>query len=443
MWRSIETYLHAWQLEKERTPLMIRGARQVGKSYTVEKFGRECFMHLAVANFEYQPQLHEVFNTLDPVLIVQKLEPLLNVPIVPNKTLLFLDEIQLCPQAILSLRYFKEKMPNLHVISAGSLVEFTLNDLGFSFPVGRIQFLYMKPMSFYEFLINQKQELLVKWIEDLNLQRETDKIIHDRARDFLRQYWLVGGMPSAVKVFIETQSVHDAQKKHQIIIQNYFNDFGKYAAKTKHKLLQHTFYKVPHLIGQQVKYSHIDAETKSRDIKEALQLLNMAGLIHKVSVSSASGLPLAATIKEKQFKLMFLDIGLWQTILNTPVDLIFHETPMQINKGVVAEYYVGLELISYIDAYRMPELYYWKKDKPSIAEIDYILPLRDQILPIEVKSGSIGHLKSLQQFMNDKKPALGIKIADTPLSLENNLLSLPLYGVFILEKLVESILLQM
>lgn len=437
MLRSIEKALLDWKQTKDRLPIILRGARQVGKSYTIEKFGRDNFEHTVVANFEFNRKLNSCFDTLDPDIIVGKIETLTKTNITPGNTLLFLDEIQSCPEAVLALRYFKEKMPELHVIAAGSLLEFILNDLNFSFPVGRVEFMYQRPLSFLEFLLNHGETKIVERLKELNLKNPLEPVFHEHLLQLLRQYLLVGGMPAVLNIFLESKSYRQARQRQNVILQTYFNDFSKYATKASHKYLQELFEKAPFLVGQKFKYSSIAPDAKARDVKVSLEQLKWIGLIHKIFFNQASGIPLRSQKKDNSFKLAFLDVGLLQSATELDYDSTFNEDILQINSGVIAEQFVGQELIAYSGFYDSKELYFWEREKKtSTAELDYVAQYGRYIVGIEVKAGKTGRLKSLKQFMEEKNSPLGVRISTNPLSFENNVLSVPLYLISMLPELI-------
>lgn len=430
MFRSIEPLLKNWKSQNCRLPLILRGARQVGKSFIVEKFGQAEFDSLVIANFEYMPELITCFETLNPYEICSKLEVFLNQKIIPGKTLLFLDEIQNCPKAITSLRYFKEKMDNLHVIAAGSLLEFALNEEQFSFPVGRVQFIYLKPLSFEEYLINIDRKNLVNFLNTCSLHDPLPTAMHSLCMKHLREYFLIGGMPAVVRKFIETSSFKDCEQTLTLLLETYRNDFPKYASKTEYHYLQLFFEKCPGLIAQQFKFSHIDREVRSAPLKKALQQLNWAGLIQSVIGTSASGIPLQAHAKESVQKLLFLDLGLVNRSLKLDLTSTWNQDLLTINSGAIAEQFVGQELLAYADPYAKEQLYFWKREKAgSTAEVDYVTQIDGRIIPIEVKAGATGSLKSLSQFMQEKKSIVGIRISQQPLSYHQGILSVPLYMI--------------
>ena len=428
MKRDLERDLFNWKEQKDRMPLLLRGARQVGKSYVVEEFGKKAFKNIVTVNFEFRPELKQCFTTFDPIEIINKLRLLMGENIEAEKTLLFLDEIQECPNAIMALRYFKEKHARLAVIGAGSLMEFALNSSDFKMPVGRIQFIYLEPLSFGEFLTASGNELLRRHLLEIRLNSVFDDTIHQKLMDLLRIYLIVGGMPAVVKEYLENRNLLNCQRIQNSLLQAYRSDFGKYAKSSELKYLQKVFDEAPRLIGNRVKYSNIDPHSKSRDIKQALNLLKLAGIIYPVYATAASGLPLGAQANEMKFKLNFLDIGLMQNACGLQTELTVTNNFFQINSGAVTEQLIGQELRVYFDRYLKPSLFFWARDKKnSSAEVDYVAAVDSLIVPVEVKAGKTGTLKSLKLFIGEKKSLFGIRFSQEKLSLHDKVLTLPLY----------------
>ena len=441
MRRDIEKELISWKSQEERYPLIIRGARQVGKSYLAETFGKTHFQNIVVVNLEFQPQLKDCFQSLDPFDIINKLQLLLGVQIKEDNTLLFLDEIQECPQAIMSLRYFKEKMPKMAVIAAGSLLEFALRSPDFKMPVGRIHFLYLEPLSFSEYLDAAGNQKLRKFLSEVELTASIDDVIHKKLLELLRIYLIVGGMPAVLKEYLSSKDLLNCQRIQTGLLQTYRSDFGKYAKISQHKNLQKVFDTAPRLVGQRIKYSNIDSDTRSRDLKNALNLLILAGIIKPIYLTKASGLPLGAQINEQKFKLNFLDTGLMQNSCGLQGQLSVEKDLMQINAGSVAEQFVGQELAAFSDKHQQYSLYFWAREKKnSMAEVDYVINIGSNIFPVEVKSGKGGRLKSLRMFIEEKKSKLGIRFSQDKLSYYDKVLSIPLYMVEQLPRLTKSIL---
>ncbi len=429
MKRKIDISLKQWKESLVRQPLLVRGARQVGKTYSITVFGHTEFDNVLAVNFEEQPELSNCFSDFDPKAIIDRLSILTRTVIEPGKTLLFLDEIQECPKAITALRYFYEKMPELHVVSAGSLIEFTLHSEDFRMPVGRVQSIFMFPLTFDEYLMALNETQLLDYLATVDLQTGVEPIFSERLETLMRQYLLVGGMPAAVKAFSNKVILEEVQRLQAGLIRSYGDDFAKYASSAKHKYLKGVYNNAPRMVGQRYKYSHVDRKIESKFLKEALGLLCDARCIYRVFHTSGAGVPMAAGINQRKFKIIFLDVGLMQNSLGVQSSLILDKSIMQINAGSVAEQFVGQELLANSDHYSEPELFFWARDaRGSSAEVDYLLETAGQSIPIEVKSGSTGSLKSMRLFLEKyPKTPLGIRYSMHELSYHNQILSIPLY----------------
>lgn len=428
MERALEKELLTWKESKNRFPLLLRGARQVGKTYLIEKLGTTAFSSFVSVNFEAQPEAIACFASLDPQEILIRLQAMTGQTIRQGETLLFLDEIQACPQAILALRYFKEKVPGLHVIGAGSLLEFALAEKSFSFPVGRVQFLYLRPLSFAEFALVRGKEGEWAELQACSLEKPPSEALHHSMSRLVREYAIVGGMPAAVAAYREHLALQEASLIHNILLSTYKADFAKYATVAEQQYLKTLFSGMFQTLGEQFKYAKIDPDIRSRELKQALLHLEWAGLIKPIYASSASGIPLAAEIKHSKFKLSFLDIGLVRQALQIDPKEIFDEEIILVNRGALAEQLVAQELLAYTSPFEEGGLFYWQRERQgSDAEIDYLITFDRYILPIEVKAGAYGKLKSLYQFIEEKKSPFGIRISQNPLSFDSGVLSVPFY----------------
>ena len=444
MEREIEKELLIWKEKKERTPLIVRGARQVGKSFTVESFGEKYFKNLLVVNFEENSSAKFCFESLDIQTILKKLGYLYGTTIHPGETLLFFDEIQLCPPAIKSLRYFKEKLPELHVIAAGSLLEFVLEDeeIPLSFPVGRVRFINMKPLSFREFMRAIGQGRWVEELEKISLENPLTEGFHHHLLEFVRDYFLIGGMPAAIKAYIQSQSYIETLREQKALLDIYRLDLAKYGKKNEFAHLQKLFERSPQLATKHFRYSKIDPESAhpSREYKNALRKLDQAGIIHPVHATLANGLPLKGEENEKKFKILFLDIGLLQCALEMDPVLFTSNLFHQVNAGALSEQFVGQEWLAYTDCYLEPHLFFWKSEKSGrSAEIDYVTNLDGKIIPIEVKAGKTGRLSSLHQFLENKPAPFGIHISIKQLSFKNQVLTVPFYLMAEIPRLVRAV----
>ena len=396
MKRNITKKLVEWQNKNNRKPLLLRGARQVGKTFSIVEFGKTHFNgNVHNLNFEKNPELHAIFDpNLDSIRILAEIELILNKHIEPGTDLLFFDEIQECPKAIMALRYFYEQIPDLHVISAGSLLEFALEEI--SFPVGRLQMLHMEPMTFEEFLIANDKELLAEKIKQPNIHLSPSVL--EIVNNELYKYYIIGGMPECVKIFADTGSLLDPISIQSDLIATFRQDFSKYAGHSDKRCLNSVLSSVASRIGEQIKYSQLAENYSNPTIKKAFELLETARLFTKVRAASPSGLPLGASTSDKKFKAVFLDIGLLSNLNGFYSDrTISKQKLIAAFSGKMAEQFVGQE----IRAATHENLYYWSRDaRSSSAETDYLIEKEGEILPIEVKSGKSGSLKSLHLLLD-------------------------------------------
>ena len=418
MQRFFTKYLIDWKNRSHRKPLIVRGARQVGKTYTIEKFAQKYFSEIIKINFEEKPEIKQFFQTNDVKQIIQNIEIYTEKKIILSKTLFFLDEIQACPEAIITLRYFYEKIPNLHIIAAGSLLDHALNDLQYSMPVGRVEFAYMYPLNFYEFLIALKKKSFVNFLQNYSIQNEIPQPIHNKLIKLVRLYFFVGGMPEAVKIYAENRKLIDIERIHESIIKSLEFDFSKYGSRSQQIIMAKLLKYIPKTIGQKFKYVNFDNSIRSDSTKKALNLMLMSRLINLIYNTKATGIPLENDLKENIFKPIFLDIGLANHILKLHITDI--ENISTNNEGSLAEQFVGQELLCFAPFFRENNIYYWIREKRnSEAEIDYLTQGENKIIPIEVKAGKTGTLKSLQIFVTERKIDKAIRFnADVPSSVQ-------------------------
>ena len=310
MQRDLYKVLCSWKNDSARRPLLLRGARQVGKSYIVADFGKKEFASLVLLNFEKNPEYKEIFSSNVPSGIIENIAIFTGKRITPGSTLLFLDEVQECPSAITALRYFFEEMPKLHIIAAGSLLEFTIDSANIKMPVGRIQYLFMYPLSFGEFLCAIGEEKLRAHIKTKETLAALPDALHHKLNELVRKYFLLGGMPAVVNEYLTSHDILKCQRTQRSIIDTYSDDFGKYSRKAMHRYLEKIFHSAAAMVGQRFVYSHVDSTIKSRELKAALELLEMAGVVRKIRRTSGAGLPLEAGSSDNGFKALFMDIGL-------------------------------------------------------------------------------------------------------------------------------------
>ncbi len=442
--RFAEIHLETWFNKSNRKPLILRGARQVGKSTLVREFAKKRKKNLIEINLERHLFLDDIFKTLDMDAALREIEALSEIPISDPDTILFLDEIQSTPHALQLLRYFFEEKKELPVIAAGSLLEFTLSDHSFSMPVGRIEYIHLGPMTFSEF-ITAVEPSLTRYIEKFSMSSPLPITAHEKLKKRQRDYVLIGGMPEAVQVWCKTGSIRDVADIHQSITETYQDDFSKYARSQQLALMQRVFRTIPRIVGKKIKYSNISREHPSRKIKDTLELLSKAKICHRIYHSHCSGLPLNADIKETVYKLLFMDIGMMNHICGNDWTFLqsFPDHDL-VNEGAIAEQFIGQHLLSAHTS--SPSLNYWiRQAKTSNAEVDYVISHGPLIIPIEVKSGKSGSLKSLQQFVTKKATPLAVRFDLNPPGIQDvshqistrngiesanyKLLSLPLYLV--------------
>jgi predicted AAA+ superfamily ATPase len=440
MYRHHFIALDHWFEQQSHKPLILRGARQVGKSTLVRLFAERKSIELVELNFERNPEYAGLFASNDPKQIVATMRLMLNRSIKPANSILFLDEVQSAPEILASLRYFYEEMSELHVIAAGSLLDFELEAPSFSVPVGRVGYLHLHPMNFTEFLRAIGESALAEYIEIWQIEDELPEPLHGKLMGYLRQCMAVGGMPEAVKSFVGFSDYRQTEQIKQDLLATFSDDFAKYARHQDQMLIRLCFRRSPVLIGRKIKYSEISRDMPSARVAHALNQLNMARVVHKVIRSASNGVPLSAEENEKFFKLLFLDVGLVSTMMNISWQAL-QEDLMMINQGALAEQWVGQELLSSLDAHIPPHLHYWAREaRSSSAELDYVIEGADSPVPVEVKAGKSGSLKSLHLFMKEKRLDLAVRLnADLPSLMSEvhpladgsshsyRLLSLPLY----------------
>lgn len=429
MKRLIDHHLLQWKVNPHRKPLILRGARQVGKTFAVRQLGTT-FSSFIEINFEFRSDLKILFtHDLDPLRITKELSLVLQKPIVPGKTLLFFDEIQECPSAITALRYFYEIMPELHVISAGSLLDFTLQKIGI--PVGRVSSLYMYPLSFVEYLFATGKSMMVETLLKHDERQPLNEVIHRMLLENVAQYMAIGGMPDAVRTWIDMENPREITAIHHTLLGTYRQDFIKYTEKFQIKYIEQLFNEIPRQLGGKFKYSKIEGEYRKRELAPCLELLATASVIHIVTHTSGQGTPIGAGSDPSRFKVIFLDSALSQTALGFDlVAWLLRPEQELINKGAIVEAFVGQEILAYSLPIAKSNLYYWHREhRGSQAEVDYLYQRESFIIPIEVKSGGGTALKSLHLFLQEHpKTPYGIRMSTHNYSHHEQIHSLPLYA---------------
>lgn len=366
--RIIDSYLKKWSENPSHKPLLLRGARQVGKSTAVRHLG-ETFDNFLEINFERQPEYNLLFKeNLDVKRIIRQIEALAGQKIIPGTTLLFLDEIQFCKEAIMALRFFKEDLPELHVIAAGSLLEFALTELP-TYGTGRIHSMFMYPMSFDEFLEANQESALLNFRNSSTPENPLPTPLYNKLVSLMRTFMMIGGMPEVVAKWVETNDFLQCQEIQDDLLIGYEDDFPKYSSKVKPGILRQTLRSVAVQCSKKFSYSEVGGGYRIEEIKNALELLILAGLCIPVVKTSANGLPLGSEADNAYRKILFMDPGLQLRLLNMSIGNISDLTtliltgsaPELINKGPMGELMAGLEMIKYKDPNRRHELYYWQR----------------------------------------------------------------------------------
>jgi len=427
--RQIDNELSNWSREHDHKPLLIRGARQVGKSSSVRKLA-ENFDYFVEVNFEKSTIAHTFFDfDLNPQEICAKLSVHFNKPIIPRKTLLFFDEIQACPRAISALRFFYEDYPDLHVVAAGSLLEFALEELP-SFGVGRIRSIYMYPFSFSEFMNACGENLLWNEIGKSTPENPLFPAFHQKALELLKQFLVVGGMPAVVSKFVETQDILSCQNILSDLINTLKTDFSKYKKRVPELRISTAFQAIVDQAGNKFNYSKVE-QYNIGQMKESIELLQKAGLVISIVHTSANGIPLGAQVNHKKQKFILLDTGIFQRLLGLELsDILFSNDFSVINKGFIAEQMVGLELLKSAPSYDQAQLYYWQRESgKSQAEVDYIIQKKEKIIPVEVKSGTSGKMQSMHLFLKEKQSEYGIRTSLENFSQYDKIKVYPLYAI--------------
>jgi uncharacterized protein len=428
--RIIDQELEKWRNQRDRKPLLLRGARQVGKSSAVRHLAKS-FDHFVEVNFDENPEFSTLFEkSISPAELCEQLTLLLKVPIVEGKTLVFFDEIQACIPAISALRYFYEKMPQLHVIAAGSLLEFALSEVP-SYGVGRVRSIFLYPLSLQEFLLANGETGLIDYVISAGFAAELPDLIHEKLNHYLKKFLIIGGMPEVVSSYVRNGDMLEVQRILDDLVISIQADFAKFRDRVPAIRIREVFNLVVQQVGNKFTYTYGNTNLTNIQVKQALDLLTLAGIIYPVTHSSCNGLPLGAEINVKKRKFLLFDTGIFQRILGLNMSEMLLESDFSvINKGNIAEMFVGLELIKNTSFYENWDLHYWQREsKNAQSEVDYVIQHKGQILPIEVKSGTKGAMQSLYRFLEEKNVSKGIRT-----SLENfgqipNVQIIPLYAI--------------
>lgn len=428
MKRKIYQDLLDWKNSEDRKPLLIQGARQVGKTYIINMFGTENYNNVVYCNFEKDIQLHSIFSDLDPIRIIKELSNYKRKEIIPGHTLILFDEIQACPKALTSLKYFCEDANEYHVIASGSLLGVAVNRVEFSFPVGKINQLTMYPMDFEEFLMAFNEDQLIDSIKDSYINNKAlSWVLHNSAIEYYKQYLYIGGMPEVIEEYVKTKNYDLVRNKQQVIYDTYFNDMAKYNKNTEIPKVRMVYKNISVQLAKEnkkYKYSLIKTGGRSSEFATAIEWLCVSGIAHQLYRIEQIKLPLNAYRSLDDFKFYMNDVGLCACSQNILVnDIIFDNVDFNDFKGGLTENYVNNQLIL-----NKLDLSYWTSGNQ--AEIDFITRLGSDIIPIEVKSNANVKSRSLNEYTNKYSPSYSIRVSTRNFGFENGIKSVPLYAVF-------------
>lgn len=435
MKREIFKNLQSWKNQSKRKPLILMGARQTGKTYILKKFAKKEYQNSIYINFEDTPQFSRLFkHSLDPKIILKSLSIEMNSEITEGKTLIIFDEIQECPEALNSLKYFCEKAPLQHVVAAGSLLGVKLAHVK-GFPVGKVQFLTLYPLSFLEFIEALKENNLKNFIEEQNKIKPLPQNLHEKLLMYFKEYLFVGGMPEVVYEYINSKNVSKIRTIQKDILNAYRLDFAKHSPKNLIMKINQVWNSIPSQLAKENKkfiYSAIRKGGRAKEFEVALQWLVEAGLIHKTSLITTPKIPLSAYVNINAFKIYLVDVGLLGAMSNLSQKTIIHDNEIFTQfKGAIIENYIAQELI-----HSNYPLYYWASE--GKAELDFIIEQDEFIYPIEVKSGNSSKKKSLKVYDNFYNPKMLIRSSPKNLKKDGNIFNYPLYLIEKLRFLLSS-----
>ncbi len=427
MKRDIYRQLIEWKEDSSRKPLILKGARQTGKTYILREFGQKEFESVAYFNFEEEPALKGLFaNSLNPEKILEKLSIYSEKDIKPDKTLIFFDEIQESPRTLTSLKYFSELSQKYYIVSAGSLLGIQIGARS-SFPVGKVSFLDLYPFSFGEFLSGLGKEKLRGLLDSVSRLEPIDDIFHQELTENLKLYFYVGGMPEAIKRYNKDKDLKKVREVHKDILQGYVDDFSKHAAKPEAVKLVNTWQAIPVQLAKEnkkFKYSEISKYARAREYNSIITWLESAGLVYKSYQIKVAKLPLGGYRKENIFKLFLLDVGLLGAMLKlSPKSVIEGNSLFSDYNGAYAENFVAQELI----AYGFRDLYYWASK--ATAEVDFIVLYDDKIYPLEVKAGTGRRKKSLKIYGKLYRDSVLSMVTGRNFKHDGEICNYPLYAV--------------
>ena len=429
MYRKITNFLESWKKSQYRKPLILQGARQVGKTYSILEFGRTHYENVAYFNFETNPKLNETFDeNISPDYLIPILSHIANQTIVKEKTLIVFDEVQLCERALTSLKYFCENAPDYHIIVAGSLLGVAVNRTKFSFPVGKVDIKTLYPMDMEEFMLALGQKDLVKRIQKcFNTNTPLPSALHDMAIELYRQYLVVGGMPECVMQFAQTTDYILVRHTQDTILASYLNDMSKYNNLNEIKKTRLVYDNITVQLSKKntrFQYKLIKKGGRASEFENAIEWLCLSGIVSQVYKTEQIKKPLENYRDIDSFKIYLSDLGLLCAKKDlTATDILYMVDEINDFKGGMAENYANVQLT--INGYNT---YYWESERG--AEVDFVIQRNGQLIPIEVKSADNTRAKSLRIYMNTYKPEYAIKLSTKNFGLEDNKKIVPLYAAF-------------
>ena len=432
MKRKIYNDLLAWKESEARKPLILQGARQVGKTYIVNMFGADNYANVVYCNFEKENGLEDFFSDLDPYNIINKLSNYKRREIMKEHTLIIFDEIQACPRALTPLKYFCEEANDYHIIAMGSLLGVSTHRENFSFPVGKVDFLTMYPMDYEEFLMATKNDYLIELIKKCYDSNENmDLLFHERAMELYKKYLYVGGMPEVVRDYLNNENYELVRIKERSIIDSYFDDMGKYNKQSeipKTRIVYKNISTQLSKVNRKFKYSDIKSGGRASEFADAIEWLCLAGIANQLYRLEQIKLPLNAYKSLDDFKFYMNDVGLCSASQDIFINDILYDNPQFSEfKGGLTENYVNNQMIVNNNS-----CFYWSSG--NLAEVDFITRIGDDIIPIEVKSSDNTRSKSLNEYINKFSPKYAIRVSSKNFGFDNNIKSIPLYAVFCIKK---------
>jgi hypothetical protein len=422
MFRSLAANLQAWLAERERRPLVLRGARQVGKTWLVRDLAARSGRDLVEVNFERDPRRAVVFRGGDPAQMLADLGLALGRSIAAERSLLFLDEIQSAPAVLGSLRWFSEEMPELPVVAAGSLLEFALDDKALRLPVGRITYRHVEPMSFLEFLRAHEQDALRERLVSWRPGQSMSSTAHDTASMWYERFAMVGGMPAVVAADVEHRDPQRCRRLQSDLIIAYRDDFARYVGRMDKAILDRVLLAVAEQLGDKFVHARVGDGVKQQQSTRALELLAQARLLTLVPHSTANGLPLGGSVHARNRKILLLDVGLAHALLATPAGAAFPRWQQLADavRGRLSAQLAGQQLrVLAPEAGDEPSLHYWQRSGGRPGEIDYLVQTGQRIVPVELKSGASGAMKSLHQFVYERGVKLALRCDTNPPSVQD------------------------